>query len=60
MKAEHETNEDAFGLAICALDLMARAGEVIENMQTRGELATQKDGRPDKCNSLLHLWEGAA
>ena len=25
--AERETNEDAFGLAICALDLMARAGE---------------------------------
>ena len=31
---------------------MARAGEVIEDMQSKGELATKGKG---KCNSLLHL-----
>ena len=35
---------------------MARAGEVIEDMQAKGELATNRDGRP-RCNKLLHLDE---
>jgi hypothetical protein len=51
----HETNEVAFGLAVCALDLMARAGEVIEDMQVKGELRTQKDGRPSKASQVATL-----
>ena len=55
--AERETNEDAFGLAICALDLMARAGEVIEDMQSKGELATQNSGRPKKASQRATLMD---
>ena len=40
--AETRSNADAFGMAMCALDLMARAGEVIEDMQAQGGIATEE------------------
>jgi phage N-6-adenine-methyltransferase len=55
IQAETKSNADAFGLAVCALDLMARAGEVIEDMQAKGELA--KRGRPKKTDNLSVLSE---
>ena len=57
ISAETQSNADAYGLAVCALDLMARAGEVIEDMQVRGELQA-KAGRPrreDNCSTLEQL-----
>lgn len=53
IQAESKSNADAFGLAVCALDLMARAGEVIEDMQVRGELATR--GKRDNVSHLADI-----
>ena len=53
-KAKETKEAKAAGLAVCALDLMARAGEVIEDMQAKGELIAST-GRPKKSSQAASI-----
>lgn len=52
-----ETNEDAFGLAVCALDLMAQAGVVIEDMLVKAYRLMPVADLIEECRLALDMAE---